>query len=221
MKLPLRLTTQSVAVARGATRQESVERMGRALPTGKRLQPAASVQVLVLILIASFACPTSAVTLQEVLRTTLDNNPAILEAQAGLDPAAGQRMVFRSIVWPDFEVDVPAGVQYGHRAGESGVKGFAVGRGNLDQTLFNMAVPPSLRRGDIEVLIAQQQLNVAVVEQLHAARLAFYAALYNRALESIRDEQRQKLEDNVATQKNRLEAGLVDRSTVASATVQA
>ena len=87
--------------------------------------------------------------------------------------------------------------------------------------MFNMAVPPSLRRGDIEVLIAQQQLNVAVVEQLHAARLAFYAALYNRSLESIRDEQRQKLEENVATQKNRFEAGLTDRSAFTSATVQA
>jgi outer membrane protein TolC len=94
-----------------------------------------------------------------------------------------------------------------------------VGRGNLEQTLFNMAVPPSLRRGDIEVLIAQQQLNVAVVEQLHAARLAFYAALYNRSLESIRDEQRQKLEENVATQKNRFEAGLADRSAFTSASV--
>ncbi len=220
MKLSLRLTTQSVAVALWATRRERVERMSPALPTGKRLQPAASVHIFVLILIASFAYPTSAVTLQEVLRTTLDNNPAILEAKAGLEQAAGQRLVFRSIVWPDFDVGVPAGVQYGHRAGESGVKGFAVGRGNLEQTLFNMAVPPSLRRGDIEVLIAQQQLNVAVVEQLHAARLAFYAALYNRSLESIRDEQLQKLEENVATQKNRFEAGLADRSAFTSATVQ-
>jgi outer membrane protein TolC len=157
--------------------------------------------------------------LREVLRTTLDNNPAILDAKAGLEQAAGQRLVFRSIVWPDFDVLVPAGVQYGHRAGESGVKGFAVGRANLEQTLFNMAVPPSLRRGDIGVLIAQQQLNVAVVEQLHAARLAFYAALYNRSLESIRDEQRQKLEENVATQKNRFEAGLADRGALTSATV--
>src|SRR5215475_8217967 len=195
--------------------------MGSALPIWKRLQSAESVHILVLILIASFEHPTSAVTLQEVLGTTLDKNPAILEAKAGLELAAGQRLVFRSIVWPDFEVGVPAGVQFGHRSGESGVKGFAVGRGSLEQTLFNMAVPPSLRRGDIEVLIAQQQLNVAVVEQLHAARLAFYTALYNRSLESIRDEQLQKLEENVATQKNRLEAGLVDRSTVASATVQA
>src|SRR6516165_10201869 len=84
-----------------------------------------------------------------------------------------------------------------------------------------MAVPPSLRRGDIEVLIAQQQLNVAVVQQLHAARLAFYAALYNRSLKSIGDEQLQRLQENVATQKNRFEAGLADRSAFTSATILA
>jgi outer membrane protein TolC len=163
----------------------------------------------------------SAVTLQDVLRTTLEKNPAILEGKAGLEQAAGRRLVFRSIVWPDLDVLVPAGLQYGHRSGESGAKGFAVGRGNLEQTLFNMAVPPSLRRGDVEVLIAQQQLNVAVVEQLHAARLAFYAALYNRSLQSIRNEQLQELQENVATQKNRFEAGLADRSAFTSATIQA
>ena len=162
-----------------------------------------------------------AVTLETVLRTTLEQNPAIQEAKSGLEQASGQRLVFRSIVWPQAELGVPAGVQAGHRAGESGVKGFGVGRGSLDQVLFNMAVPPSLRRGDVELLIAQQQLNVAVVEQLHAARLAFYAALYNRSLESIREEQRQKLQENVATQKDRFDAGLADRSAFTSATVQA
>ena len=221
MRLPLKLTAQSVAVALWATRRECVKRMGPALPTGKRLQP-------------SSECSHFGSDSDRVLRVPdkgghsargppqhARKNPAILEAKAGLEQAAGKRLVFRSIVWPDFDVLVPAGLQYGHRAGESGAKGFAVGRGNLEQTLFNMAVPPSLRRGDIEVLIAQQQLNVAVVEQLHAARLAFYAALYNRSLESIRDEQRQKLEENVATQKNRFEAGLADRSAFTSATVQA
>ncbi len=185
---------------------------GRALPA------------LVLVSVASYlsvfdsAC---AVTLERVLQTTLEKNPAIQEAKAGLEQAAGQRLVFRSIVWPHAELGVPAGVQAGHRSGESGVKGFAVGRGALEQVLFNMAVPPSLRRGDVEVLIAQQKLNVAVVEQLHGARLAFYAALYNRSLESIRNEQRNKLEENVATQKNRFEAGLADRSAFTSATVSA
>jgi outer membrane protein TolC len=162
-----------------------------------------------------------AVTLEDALRTTLEKNPAIQEAKAGLERAAGQRLVFRSIVWPQVELGVPAGIQFGHRAGESGVKGFAVGRGALDQTLFNMKVPPSLRRGDVEVLIAQQQLNVAVVEQLHAARLAFYTAVYNRSLESIRKEQQQRLQDNVTTQRTRYEAGLADKSALTSATIPA
>src|SRR5712671_7564597 len=163
---------------------------------------------------------TSAMTLEDVLQTTLEKNPAIQEAKAALEQATGKRLIFRSVVWPRAEIGVPAGVQAGHRAGESGIKGFALGRGSLEQVLFNMTVPPSLRRGDVEVLIAQQQLNVAVVEQLHAARLAFYAALYNRSLESIRDEQRQELEENVASQKNRFEAGLADRSAFTSATIQ-
>src|SRR5437016_2460400 len=176
---------------------------------------------VIAIFMICWVSSASAITLERVLQTTLEKNPAIQEAKAGLEQATGQRLVFRSIVWPRAEVGVPAGVQAGHRAGESGVKGFGIGRGWLTQTLFDMAVPPSLRRGDVEVLIAQQQLNVTVVEQLHAARLAFYAALYNRSLESIRDEQRQKLQQNVTTQKERFETGLADKSAFTSATVQA
>ena len=181
----------------------------------------AGLKVFAIILIVSLTHATRAVTLQAVLQTTLDRNPAIQEAKSGLEQAAGQRLVFRSVVWPDAELSVPAGVQGGHRAGESGVKGFAVGRGVLTQTLFNAGLPASLRRGDVEVLIAQQQLNVAVVEQLHAARLAFYTALYNRSLESIRREQQRRLQENVTTQRTRFEAGLADKSALTSATVQA
>jgi outer membrane protein TolC len=222
MKGPfLSLGSKSVTVALWATQHVRVKRVSAALPTGKRIQRLARIHLLILILLVCFEQPSRAITLERVLQITLDQNPAIQEAKSGLEQAAGQRLVFRSVVWPHAELGVPAGVQAGHRAGESGVKGFAVGRGSLEQVLFNMAVPPSLRRGDVEVLIAQQQLNVAVVEQLHAARLAFYAALYNRSLESIRDEQRQKLEENVTTQKDRYEAGLADKSAFTSATVQA
>jgi outer membrane protein len=216
------LGSESVAVALWATRCAHVKHLSAALATGKRLQRSSRIiQLFVTILVLCFAHMTYAVSLQTVLQTTLEKNPAIQEAKAGLEQATGNRLVFHSVVWPHAEVGVPAGVQAGHRSGESGVKGFAVGRGSLEQVLFNMAVPPSLRRGDVEVLIAQQQLNVAVVEQLHAARLAFYAALYNRSLESIRDEQRRKLDENVATQQDRFKAGLADRSAFTSATVQA
>ena len=177
---------------------------------------------LLLSILGAWCVRTSdAVTLETVFQTTLEKNPAIQEAKSNLEQAAGQRLVLRSVIWPIVTMAVPAGVQGGHRAGESGIKGFALARGFFTQTLFNAAVPPTLRRGDVDVLIAQQQLNVAVVEQLHQARLAFYAALYNRSLQSIREEQRQRLEENVATQKSRYEAGLTDRSALTSATVQA
>ncbi|HEY7002049.1 MAG TPA: TolC family protein [Candidatus Udaeobacter sp.] len=181
----------------------------------------ATARVFVSMFTAYCTQTTGAVTLQTVLQTTLERNPAVEDAQSGLKQAGGQRLVFRSVAWPDAELGMPAGVQAGHRSGENGVKGFVVVRGTLTQTLFNAGLPASMRRGDIEVLIAQQQLNVAVVDQLHAARLAFYAALYNRSLESIRTEEERKLEENVAAQTTRYEAGLTDKSALTSASVQA
>jgi outer membrane protein TolC len=169
----------------------------------------------------SIGSGADAVTFENVLQTTLEKNPTIREAQLNVEQAAGQRLVLRSVMWPSVRIRVPAGVQGGQRAGEGGTKGFGFAHGTFTQALFNAAVPPSVRRGDVGLLIAQQQLNVTVVEQLHAARLAFYTALYNRRLQSIREEQQQRLNDNVATQKNRYEAGLVDRGAFTSATVQA
>jgi outer membrane protein TolC len=161
------------------------------------------------------------VTLDTLLQITLEKNPAIQQAKAHLEEAAGQRLVLRSIMWPDAKLRVPAGVQGGHRGGESGTKGFGFAHGSFTQAVFNAAIPPSRRRGDVAVLIAQQQLNGAVVEQLHAARLAFYAALYNRALQSIRQDQRRRLEENAVSQKDRYEVGLTDRSAFTGASVQA
>ena len=87
--------------------------------------------------------------------------------------------------------------------------------------MINAAILPSLRRGDIEVLIAEQQLNLAVEQQLHAARVAFYSAIYNRELLSVREKQREHLDENVASQGDRYQAGLVDRSAFTTATVEA
>jgi outer membrane protein TolC len=161
------------------------------------------------------------ITLDAILNTTLDKNPAIQQAKANLEQAAGHRLVLRSIVWPSAKAQVPAGVQGGHRAGQNTIQPFALGQGSITQPLFDAAIPPSLRRGDVELLIAQQQLNVAVVEQLHSARLAFYSALYNRDLLSLSAKQQRRLDENVASQRERYTAGLIDRGGFTSATVQA
>jgi len=160
-------------------------------------------------------------TLDGVLKATLEKNPAIQQAKANLERAAGRRLVLRSIVWPNLKANVPAGVQGGDRAGSTSTKLFGFARGSFTQPLINAAILPSLRRGDIEVLIAEQQLNLAVEQQLHAARVAFYSAIYNRELLSVREKQREHLDENVASQGDRYQAGLVDRSAFTTATVEA
>jgi outer membrane protein TolC len=176
---------------------------------------------LITAFLSSIWSGAQAVSLEAVLETTLEKNPTIQQARFNLEKAAGRRLVLRSIMWPDVRVEAPAVLQGGDRAGQTSTKLFGFARGTFTQPLFNVAIPPSLRHGNVDLLIAQQQLNVAVVEQLHAARLAFYAALYNRDLKSIREKQRKRLDENVVSEKDRYEAGLIDRSALTSATVQA
>ena len=168
-----------------------------------------------------YAESSRAVTLDGVLQTALEKNPEIERAKLNLEQASGHRLVLRSTMWPDLRAGVPAGVQGGKRTGESSTRVFGFVRGFLTQPLIDATIPPSLRRGDVEVLIAQQQLNLAVEQQLHAARLAFYSALYNRALFSVREKQREHLDQNVASQDARIRAGLADRTAFTSATMQA
>lgn len=173
------------------------------------------------VLTLSILSGARGITLDGVLNATLEKNPEIQRAKLNLEQAAGHRLVLRSIIWPNLRVNVPAGVQGGDRAGSTSTKLFGLARGTFTQPLINAAIPPSLRRGNVEVLIAQQQLNLAVEQQLHAARLAFCSAIYNRELQSLREKQRERLDENTASQQDRYQAGLVDRSAFTTATLEA
>jgi outer membrane protein TolC len=172
------------------------------------------------LLIVSSAIAANGITLDALLQTTMEKNPEIQKARRNLEVAAGRRLVFRSVGLPDATIGAVGGDQGGHRAGEKRNQPFGFGYGGLTQPFFNAAVPASFRRGDIEILIAEQQLNVAVVEQLQAARIAFYSAIYNRSLKGVRTEQRQRLEQNAGSQKDRYESGLTDRGVFVGAEVQ-
>ncbi len=179
------------------------------------------IEVAALILLMSILPRAPAITLDVVLNKTIENDPEIQRAKANLEAAAGRRIVLRSVAWPNLKLNLPAGVQGGDRAGDTSTKLFGFVRGSLTQPLFNTAIPHSFRRGDVEVLIAEQQLNLAVEQQLHAARLAFYSAVYNRELLSVREKQRTHLDENVASQNERYRAGLAERSAFSAATVEA
>ncbi len=161
------------------------------------------------------------ITLDEALERTLKDNPRIQQAQTGVERAAGQRLVFRSIALPDVGIVALAGAQGGDRAGQDSIEAFAFPQGTLRQPLFHAAIPASLRRGEIEALIAAQQVNIAVVEQLHQARLAFYGALYARSLEEFGRSQRLRLDENIVSERARYEAGSTDRKALGTATLLA
>lgn len=154
------------------------------------------------------------ITLDAVFARTLENNPAIREAKIRLEEAAGRRLVLRATALPDSRILIPAGVQGGKRAGESSVQPFAFAQGYLRQPIFDARIPASYRRGNVEVLIAKQRLNLAVLEQLHAARIAFYTAAHNDALRALGEQQRERLTNNVRAQTDRYQAGEAQRGAV-------
>jgi outer membrane protein TolC len=158
-------------------------------------------------------------TLDAVLAQTLERNPAIQQARFAVEQAAGRRIELRSIAFPDARIAVFGGDQGGHRAGQPANQPFAFARGSFLQPVFNAAIPPSWRRGDVELLIAQQRLNIAVNEQLHGARVAFYTALYNRSLRQLGESQRQLVASNVASELERYRGGQTGRGAVTSAQV--
>ncbi len=174
-----------------------------------------------IVLLLALVRPAAGLTVSAALAQTLQNNPQILQAQTALAEAAGQRLVFRSRALPDIGLGLVAGVQGGDRAGQPSNLPFAFAQGNFRQPLFDAAIPASLRRGDLAGLIAAQQLNVAVVEQLHAVRVAFLTALYDRSLEEVGRSQRQRLDANMRSEEARYQAGTIDRGALAAATLQA
>lgn len=161
-----------------------------------------------------------AITLDALLHQTLAHNAEIQKAKTELEQAAGRRLVFRAVGLPDAIIGSAGGDQGGYRAGSDENTPFGFGYGGILQPLFNAGIPAARRRGDVELLIAEQKVNMAVSEQLHAARLAFYTALYQGSLKTLREGQRQRLTENSATQKSRYEAGLADRNASVGAELQ-
>ena len=171
-------------------------------------------------LVATALCISSAanaISLDAALARALEKNPAILEAKLALEQAAGRRLVLRANGLPDARIQGLAGVQGGDRADQPTTQPFAFARGFFTQPVFDLAVPASRRRGDVEVLLAQQRLNVTIVGQLHAARIAFYTALFNNSLRALGEAQRERLAQNVNTQVERYQAGRTDRGAMTNA----
>ncbi len=179
------------------------------------------ISLLAALLAVGVNRPAPAVTLDAALAQTLEKNPRILQAKTALEAAAGQRLILRSVALPKGLIGGIVGDQGGRRASASSNSPFAFAYGSFLQPIFHVGNPASFRRGDVALLIAQQQVNVSIVAELHQARLAFYDALYQRSLESLGRAQRERLDQNIASEKALYEAGQSDRGALTSATLLA
>jgi outer membrane protein TolC len=158
------------------------------------------------------------VTMEDCLAWTLTRNPDIQQLRADVERAAGTRLVFRSRALPQLAAQTTDGLRYGPLYPPAGL--FSIVTAQFSQPLLDAGIPPSLRRGKVEVVIAQQNLNRTVTAILHEARVTFLRALYLRDLIALHEEIDQRLRANVDNEQQRLDVGTGSKAALANAKIQ-
>jgi outer membrane protein TolC len=158
-------------------------------------------------------------TLHDCYQRVLANNPEIQRHRLELERAAGTKLVFVSRALPRLGAEARGGWREGTQYDPDGP--FSVITARFAQPLFDAAVPASARRGTVEIVLAQQTLNVTLTEQLHETRLTFLRALKLRDLIRLHEQIGERLQANIQRQQQRLEAGTGTRAAVLQAQVQA
>jgi outer membrane protein TolC len=161
---------------------------------------------------------TDDLTLEDCLTQVLTRNPEIQESRLDVERAAGTKLVYRSRALPQLSADVNVGLRYGALFPPSGPYGIATAE--FSQPLLDVGIPPTLHRGRLEVIIAQQNLNRIVTDRLHEARLTFLQALFLRDLVALHEEIDQRLRANVQSEQQRLDVGTGNQAAVKSAKIQ-
>lgn len=197
---------------------------------------------LLLFLAAAVTGRAETLTLDDCLREVARNNPAIEIQRAQMREALGSRLILRARALPSLRVGLYAGQQGDEgtsieRAGDlrddsgkrvafpdqridRGSRLFAIGNGQFLQPLFDAAIPPSFRRGTLEIAVAKENFVSVAASNLNQARLQFYQALYAREVGRILGEVSQRLDANSREIGDLVKSGLVGRQRLLQAQVQ-
>ena len=180
-------------------------------------------------------------TMEDCLASALTRNPEIRQLQSDVERAAGTRLVYRSRALPHLATQLSVGGRGGDLYIPPQVKAiltnsvtrlitnntavigpvlYSLVTAQFSQPLFDAGVPPSLRRGRLEVILAQQNLNRAVTDRLHEARLIFLQALYLRDLVAVHEELDRHLQANVQSEQQRYDVGAANEAELKAAKIQ-
>ncbi|MEI8314982.1 MAG: TolC family protein [Verrucomicrobiota bacterium] len=160
------------------------------------------------------------VTLDECYQKAFIHNPDIQQARLDLERAAGTKLVFTSRAFPRAAAELKAGVSVGDLYAGA-MTPIAVISAAAAQPLFDTSIPATLRRGTLEVILAEQQLHRVASEQMHAVRVAFWQTVLARELARIQREIAECIAMNVKREQERLAAGQVGKQAVRQAEIQA
>jgi len=180
-------------------------------------------------------------TMEDCLASALTRNPEIEQLRADVERAAGTRLVYRSRALPQLATQLSVGGRGGdlyippqvkailtnsatrlvtNNAPVIGPALYSLVTAQFSQPLFDAGVPPSLRRGRLEVILAQQNLNRAVTDRLHESRLIFLQALYLRDQIVVHEELDKHLQANVQSEQQRYDVGAANEAELKAAKIQ-
>lgn len=193
-------------------------------PSARRLKPAATMLLLAffttLPVMAQIEQQSQSypMTMADCLAQTFAQNPDIQRLRADVERATGTKLVFWSRALPQLSGQVTGGLRQGSLYGSLGP--FSTLTAQFSQPLIDVGIPPSLDRGKLEVIVAQQNLNREVTERLHEARSTFLRALYQRDLIALYAEIGQRLQANVDSEQQRLDVGTGNEASLKWAKIQ-
>jgi outer membrane protein TolC len=178
-------------------------------------------------------------TLDDCLASTFRQYPEIQRLRTDVERAAGSRTIYRSRALPQLSTQIAVGLRGGDLYKSSNIEtnastsaittntsreliptAFSTVAAEFSQPLIDVGIPSSLRRGRLEVVIAQQSLNREVTERLHEARTTFLRALYFRDLIALYADIDQRLLANVESEQHRLDVGTGNEAALKSAKIQ-
>jgi len=176
-------------------------------------------------------------TLEDCVAWTFQRYPDIQRLRTDIERATGTRVVYRSRALPQLAGQFEGGLRGGPLYNSPKIRtsgsvittnGAAVWRPQLfglvtaqfSQPLLDVGIPPTLRRGRLEVVLAQQNLNREVTDRLHEARVTFLQALYFRDLIALYEDIDKRLQKNVESEQQRLDVGAGIEAALKSAKIQ-
>jgi outer membrane protein TolC len=183
-------------------------------------------RALAIVLLAFVACAKCShaaetnvpITLAEGFQKVLAHDPELLRLRKDVERAAGTRLSIRSRDLAHLSIEPTVGLEGGNLYAKE--KPFALVTAEFSQPLINRGTAAVWRRGNLEVLATEQNLNNGIASRLHEFRQYYLRAQRLQQLMALNEELDQRLQTNVSAEQQRRDVGSTGPRPILQAKVQ-